>query len=85
MSPRASGRVFVRSFYMGGCIHSDSISSSLEERKSRSRNTRERRISLERTVLRTDCVIQVPVPEIVDGAPRPAHDQRAGAEEKDVL
>ena len=40
---------------------------------------------LERIVLRTDCVVQVPVPQIVDGASRPAHDQRAGAEEKDVL
>lgn len=34
---------------------------------------------------RTDCVVQVPVPQIVDDASRPAHDQRAGSKEEDVL
>jgi hypothetical protein len=34
---------------------------------------------------RTDCIVQVPVPQIVDCASRPAHYQRAGAKEKDVL
>ena len=41
----------------------------------------ERKVS----TVRTNCVVQVPVPQIVDGAPRTAHDQRAGSKEKDVL
>jgi hypothetical protein len=34
---------------------------------------------------RTDGVVQVPVPQVVDGAPRPAHDQRAGSKQSNVL
>ena len=52
-----------------------------DENKSRllgGRKTREESV-------RTDCVVQVPVPQIVDGASRPAHDQRAGSKEKDIF
>lgn len=39
----------------------------------------------DRGTVHTDCVVEIPVPQIIDGASRPAHDQRAGSKEKDVL
>ena len=35
--------------------------------------------------MRTNGVVQVPIPQVVNGAPRPAHDERTSAKQSNVL